>query len=102
MAEKLEIPVWNKAVLSLEEAAAYGNLNVHLLRGFSVLAAAGKSNFPVFYSGDTMKIPRVSFERWLEGLGDSHSKLELKVVQRMVSEAKEPAKRGRPRKERCI
>lgn len=94
----MEIPVWRKAVLTVEEAAAYGNISQHLLRGFVALSRAGKSEFPVFYSGNSIKIPRVSFERWLESLGDGHVQLELKTVQRMVADLNESKKRGRPRK----
>lgn len=93
-----EIPVWVKAVLSVEEAAAYGNISPQLIRGFSALARAGRSDFPVFYSGDTLKIPRQAFERWLEELANDHKRLDLKIVRRMIVSLEEPIKRGRPRK----
>lgn len=93
----MEIPVWRKAVLSVEEAAVYGNIGQQLIRGFVALARLGKSDFPMFMSGDTAKIPRVGFEQWLEKLGSEHSQLELKTVQRMIASTDVP-KRGRPRK----
>lgn len=96
----MEIPVWRKAVLTIEEASAYGDMNLHLLRGLAVLAKAGKSDFPSFSAGTSFKIPREPFERWLEKLGGEHTQLELKTVRRMVQELKEQSvpKRGRPRK----
>lgn len=94
-----DIPVWRKAVLSIEEAAAYGNIGQQLLRGFAALAKAGKSDFPVFFSGDTMKIPRIGFEQWLERMGSEHTQCELRTVQRMIASLNESVnKRGRPRK----
>ena len=95
-----EIPVWRKAVLTIEEAAAYGSIGQQLLRGFVVLAKAGKSDFPVFFSGTSIKIPRIGFEAWLERMGSEHTQCELKTVQRMIESLNEPdePKRGRPRK----
>ncbi len=91
------IPVWKRAVLSAAEAAAFGNLSLQMVRCFCALAMAGRSDFPVFYSGDTAKIPRAAFEKWLEELGQDHKRLDLKLVRRMLAEAGMP-KRGRPRK----
>lgn len=100
----MDIPVWHKAVLTIEEAAAYGDMNQHLLRGFVALAKAGKSDFPVFEVGTSFKIPRVGFEQWLEKLGNEHTQLELKTVKRMIKSLQEGSltakRRGRPRKER--
>ena len=93
-----DIPVWHKAVLTIEEAAAYGSVGQQLLRGFVALAKAGKSDFPVFFSGNSIKIPRIGFEAWLERMGSEHTKCELKTIQRMIASLDEPVKRGRPRK----
>lgn len=99
-----EIPVWRKAVLTIEEAAAYGDMNQHLLRGFVALAKAGKSDFPVFEVGTSFKIPRIGFEQWLEKLGNEHTQLELKTVRQMIKSLNESSAtvkhRGRPRKQR--
>ena len=99
-----EIPVWRKAVLSVTEAAEYSSLSPQLLRGFVILAKAGRTDFPFFMSGDTIKIPRISFEKWLETMGSEHTKFELRVIRQIaegLTKEAEP-KRGRPRKERLI
>lgn len=98
-----EIPVWRKAVLTIEEAAAYGNVGQQLLRGFVTLAKAGRSDFPVFFSGTDIKIPRVGFEAWLERMGNEHTQCELKAVKRMIDSLKDQEpKRGRPRKNKLF
>lgn len=95
-----EIPIWRKIALSPEEAACYTNLNVRLIRGLVALAVAGKIDFPVFYSGSAVKIPRVSLEQWVIEAGANHHRFELKTVERMMKNAEAMTKRGRPRKVR--
>ena len=80
----MEIPVWKKAVLSVTEAAEYSSLSPQLIRGFVILAKAGRVEFPFFLSGDTIKIPRMSFEKWLETMGTEHTQFELKVIMQIV------------------
>ena len=97
-----EIPIWRKIALSPEEAAIYTNLNVKLIRGLVALAGAGKSNFPVFYSGSAVKIPRASLEQWVIEAGAVHHRFDLQMVERMLKNSEEAVagKRGRPKKTR--
>ena len=97
-----EIPIWRKIALSPEEAASYTNLNVKLIRGLVALAAAGKIDFPVFYSGKAVKIPRASVEQWVIEAGADHHRFDLQMVERMLKNSEEAVagKRGRPKKTR--
>ena len=59
---KCEVPVWEKATLTLEEAAAYSNVGVNRLRGIS---DAENCNF-VLWVGKKRLIKRKLFEAFLE------------------------------------
>ena len=57
-----EVPVWEKAALTLEEAAAYSNVGVNRLREIS---DAENCNF-VLWVGKKRLIKRKLFEAFLE------------------------------------
>ena len=59
---KYEAPVWEKAALTLEEAAAYSNVGVNRLREIS---DAENCNF-VLWVGKKRLIKRKLFEAFLE------------------------------------
>ncbi|MBO5570586.1 MAG: transposase [Clostridia bacterium] len=59
---KYEVPVWEKAALTLEEAAAYSNVGVNRLREIS---DAENCNF-VLWVGKKRLIKRKLFEAFLE------------------------------------
>jgi hypothetical protein len=59
---KCEVPVWEKAALTLEEAAAYSNVGVNRLREIS---DAENCNF-VLWVGKKRLIKRKLFEAFLE------------------------------------
>ena len=59
---KCEVPVWEKATLTLEEAAAYSNVGVNRLREIS---DAENCNF-VLWVGKKRLIKRKLFEVFLE------------------------------------
>ena len=59
---KCEVPVWEKATLTLEEAAAYSNVGVNRLREIS---DAENCNF-VLWVGKKRLIKRKHFEAFLE------------------------------------
>ena len=59
---KYEVPVWEKATLTLEEAAAYSNVGVNRLREIS---DAENCNF-VLWVGKKRLIKRKLFEAFLE------------------------------------
>ena len=100
-----KIPIWHKAVLTSEEAAEYGNLALVQIQAHAFLAKHGKSSFPCFWAGQSIKIHRQAFERCLEELALGHHVIELtrvreliKNIDNMQNEVKK--RRGRPRKER--
>ncbi len=62
MRMKCEVPVWEKAALTLEEAAAYSNVGVNRLREIS---DAENCNF-VLWVGKKRLIKRKLFEAFLE------------------------------------
>ena len=59
---KCEVPVWEKATLTLEEAAAYSNVGVNRLRE---IRDAENCNF-VLWVGKKRLIKRKLFEAFLE------------------------------------
>ena len=63
-AEKLQVPIWEKANLTLDEAAAYFNIGKHKLRQLT--------NDPsceyVLFVGEKRLIKRIPFEKYLNGL----------------------------------
>ena len=59
---RCEVPVWEKAALTLEEAAAYSNVGVNRLREIS---DAENCNF-VLWVGKKRLIKRKLFEAFLE------------------------------------
>ena len=61
---KLQVPIWEKANLTLDEAAAYFNIGKHKLRQLT--------NDPsceyVLFVGEKRLIKRIPFEKHLNGL----------------------------------
>ncbi len=59
---KCEVPVWEKANLTLEEAAAYSNIGINRLRDIS-----DEQNCPfVLWVGSKRLIKRKQFDAFLE------------------------------------
>ena len=60
----LSVPIWEKANLTLEEAAAYYGIGINKLR-----ALTDTDDCPyVLWVGNKRLIKRKSFEKYLEGL----------------------------------
>lgn len=97
----MEIPIWHKATLTPEEAAAYGDIDVKIIRIFGQLAKLGRSDFPSFYCGSHLRINRALFDEWLAELARGHHSLELANVRKTLAGASAPVKVGRPRKDRA-
>lgn len=60
----LEIPIWKKANLSLEEAAAYYNIGINKLRQLTDTKDCEKF---VLWVGNRRLLKRVPFELYLQG-----------------------------------
>lgn len=62
--DRLQVPIWEKANLTLDEAAAYFNIGKHKLRQLT--------NDPsceyVLFVGEKRLIKRIPFEKYLNGL----------------------------------
>ncbi len=93
-----EIPVWEKAALTIEETVAYTGIGGKLIRALAHASLNERSDFPAFRIGVTVKIPRLALLKWLEDVATSHR--DLKRAAAMVENAtKVEMRRGRPRKQ---
>lgn len=70
----MEIPIWCKAVLSVNEASELADgLNVAVIRAAAYRAIKYKNNsFCAYMSGNKVCIPREPFIKWLEEQGRKH------------------------------
>jgi len=108
--EKIEIPVWEKAVITVTEASALASgLNTAIIR-----AEAWKSienhvgNFPAYKVGRKVCIIREGFLKWLADHGARHTKFSVEAADKQLKTLREQQEltpiqlgRGRPRKVRC-
>lgn len=95
------IPIWEKAALSAEEAAAYMGVNRELIRALAHAAKHGMSDFPAFWVGKSIKVARPPLLSWIADVAVSHR--DLKQAAAMVENAKQMSEargRGRPRRRR--
>lgn len=65
----------NKPILSAAEAADYCGIGINTIRTWALLSKQGKQEFPCFWVGDCLKVPRQAFEEWLNDLGRSRVSL---------------------------
>ena len=63
----VEIPVWEKYVLLIEEAAAYFRIGENKLR--RICEDAYNQDF-VLRNGNRLEIKRIAFEKWLDKVND--------------------------------
>lgn len=63
--ELVQIPITEKAVLSLNEAAAYSNIGIHKLQQICSSEAGKKFSFK---NGNRNMIKRKAFDAWLESI----------------------------------
>ena len=59
--KRIEIPIWHKLALTLEEAAAYSNIGINKLREIS---NSEKCPF-VLWMGNKRLIKRAPFDEWI-------------------------------------
>lgn len=90
------IPIWEKAALSVEEAAAYTGVGEGVIRALAHAAKHGRSDFPAFWIGKGVKIPRHALIDWLKDVAMSHR--DLRRAEIVVERVQEQRGRGRPRK----
>lgn len=60
--KKFEVPIWEKATLSLEEAAAYSGIGIHKLRQLT----DGKNCSFVLWNGNKRLIKRKKFDEYID------------------------------------
>ena len=63
--ELVQIPISEKAVLSINEAAAYSNIGIHKLQ--QICNTDDAKSF-VFRNGKRFMIKRKAFDKWLESI----------------------------------
>ena len=63
--ELVQIPISEKAVLSLNEAAAYSSIGIHKLQQICNTDAGKKFSFK---NGNRNMIKRKAFDKWLESI----------------------------------
>lgn len=93
------IPIWKKAALTVEEAAAYTGVRIELIRALAHAAKHGMNDFPAFWVGTSVKVARLPLLSWIADTAMSHR--DLKRAAAIVENAQQvetARKRGRPRK----
>ena len=63
----MEIPIWEKYILSIEEAAAYFNIGINKIRR---LAKNFENADWILYNGNRTYIKRKEFEKFISGLNN--------------------------------
>mgnify|MGYP002740884064 FL=1 len=95
-----EIPVWEKAALTIEETASYMGVHENLVRALANASKNDLNDFPAFWVGRGIKVARKPLLKWLEDVATSHR--DLKRAAAMVENAEQmqmTRRRGRPRKQ---
>lgn len=94
---KEEIPVWEKAALTIEETAVYTGIGSKLIRALAYASLNERGDFPAFKVGTNVKIPRLPLLKWLADTAVAHKNLQhaAAIVENAV---KAETRRGRPRK----
>ena len=97
-AAQLTVPIWEKAVLTVDETVELTGIGRDVIRALAHHALHGPGDFPVFTVGTSLKIPRLPLLEWLSEAAACGR--NLKRVETAVEEAKKAAegKRGRRRK----
>lgn len=110
---KLEIPFWKKAILTVEEASNLAcGLSPSIIRLYAARAIyEGQPAFECYKTGRKLCIVKDSFVRWLSEIGRRHEifdiakcQMELTAYSMQLDTGNVPQaacpKRGRPRKNR--
>ena len=95
-----EIPVWEKAALTIEETASYMGVHENLVRALANASKNDLNDFPAFWVGRVIKVARKPLLKWLEDVATSQR--DLKRAAAMVENAEQmqmTRRRGRPRKQ---
>lgn len=82
----MEIPIYLKENLTVDEAVELTGLSAVLLRSEAYLARARPrvSNFPAFWVGNKLLIPRLPLINWLAEQGRKHSRFDLAESRELV------------------
>ncbi len=90
------VPIWQKYLLTPDEAAALSGLSPSFIRHAGLRAKNDGYNFPCCWIGMHMKVNRILFEKWLIDKTDGHRDFKTEWL---IKETDKP-RRGRPRKVR--
>ena len=92
-----DIPVWEKAALTIEETASYIGVHENLVRALANASKNDLNDFPAFWVGRVIKVARKPLLKWLEDVATSHRDLKRAAVM-VENGTKVEMRRGRPRK----
>ena len=111
--KKTEIPIWERAILTVEEASAIaGGMNEAIIRLYATKGIkTGEATFECYMTGNKLCIVKDSFIRWLSMLGRKHAMLDIESCRKELKNFENTynqltlvefgkATRGRPRKNR--
>ena len=100
----MEIPIYLKENLTVDEAVELTGLSAVLLRSEAYLARKRPkvSNFPAFWVGNKLLIPRLPLISWLAEQGRKHSQFDLgdcrELIQNLGQKRRECNEKNEPKK----
>lgn len=98
-AAQLTVPIWEKAVLTVDETVALTGIGRDVIRALAHHALHGPGDFPVFTVGTSLKIPRLSLMEWLSDAAACGRNLKrAEITAEAARKLPAGGKRGRPRK----
>lgn len=94
-----QIPVWQKYVITPEEASSLFALPAEFFRLAGHLTKEGIYDLPCFWIGSHLKINRMKMIEWLNSKSDGREDFKTSLLKKRVEELKNGLnKRGRKRK----
>lgn len=100
---RMEIPLWEKEFLSVDEASCLFNLNSSIIRGLAFLAKNNKDDLPcIFINGSEKPLinRRLAIEYFSKASLEK-KKYKIQSLKEIMAEMEKPqpkVRRGRPRK----
>ena len=93
-----QIPVWQKILLTPDEATELFGLSAQFFRVAGALTKNGQYDLPCCWMGSHLKINRPKLEKWLEDKSDGITDFKTSYLLEKIKE--NTPRRGRKRKER--
>lgn len=96
---KETIPIWEKYLLTPEEASELVGLPASFFRMAGQLTRDRKYDLPCSWNGERLKINRVLLQKWLDSKSDGRTNFKMSFILKDI-ENRNSQQRGRPRKAR--